>query len=171
VKATSRRFAVHNNEKEALAEAIRLLWPLTKDIVLWETDTNSPEQKLRGAVALVEQALTEAEAALKDCPLRSEIDKAAADALVFVQLARQKAIPELQQVRPRVRKSRGQPATIARNNLIASTVKTIQKQFGMSPNNAIKVVRDVLPKLIPDKLSEERIRKITYKKGQVFKNT
>jgi hypothetical protein len=145
-------------DEAAVAEAVRLLYPLIKDIASWQTDINSPELKLGAAIALVEQALAEAEAALTDCPLRSEIDKAAADALVFVQLARQRAIPELKQARPRLRR-RGHPQNIARDELIRTAVKEIRK-LGKTKEEAIIIVTETLPKLIPDKIGEASVRDI-----------
>jgi hypothetical protein len=153
VKATSRHCVVPNKctDEAARAEAIRLLWPLTEDIVSWQTDTNSPELKLRAATALVEQSLAEAEAALK-----GEVDKATA--LMFVQLARQKAVPELQQARPRLR-SRGHPQNIARDDLIRTAVKEIRR-LGKTKEEAICIIVETLPKLIPDKIGQDSVRDI-----------
>jgi hypothetical protein len=138
-------------DKAALADARRLLAKLDYGIVSWNerTDTSGPEKKLRAAVALVENSLTEAEKTLAVFERflrrrRNGKPNKAADALLFVRLARQKAVPELQQARPRLDKRPHRYRKAARDESIAPTVELIRERYGYSLDKAATIVSEAL---------------------------
>lgn len=142
------------DDEAAIEEASRHLRRLFVDGISWSegADTSSPKKKFEASVALVQDALAEAECALNEavkCALNKKAKNAIADAIPFIKLARKAAIPELRQARPpKGRHGQRSDLNAPRYQTIAETVASIREQFGLSQERASSVVSEALKSLV-----------------------